>query len=78
MAFTDIYNVLLAAFPHMTHFSVRSYSSIDGGSVGLDNGDEYIQYELTVHRSKNGDRKYQARSPEECVGSAVQFAVFGI
>lgn len=78
MAFTNIYNVLLAAFPHMTHFSVRSYSSIDGGSVGLDDGDEHIQYELTIHRSKNRDRKFIARSPEECLGTAVEFAAFGL
>ena len=78
MRFTEIYNVLAAAFPHMTHFSVRAHSTIDGGAVGLDNGDEHIAYKLTVHRSKGGDREYTARSPEECVGSAVQFAAFGL
>jgi len=78
MSFTDIYNVLAAAFPHMTRFSVRAFSAIDGGNVGLDNGDEHILYELTVHRSKDGDRQFSARSPEACIGMAVQFAAYGI
>ena len=76
MVFTDICNVLSAAFPKLESFSVRPFSTIDGGSVGLDNGQEYIHYELTIVRTYGGNRKFEARSPEECVAMAVHFAMF--
>jgi len=76
MGFTDICNVLHAAYPMLESFAVRTFSSIDGGNVGLDNGEEYIRYELTIVRPDGCIRKYEARSPEECVANAVHFAMF--